>query len=151
MNLTIRIGHVWAFDDLPPNTIALDGAVTGPAVDAERRRFSFDHHAGCIRLVTSATCQQVLDALLLGLDPSDCAVLINDVDGDTVLAVWLLQHHALCRDAQALVRLRRLVAGVGATDAHGPAYPPADPELVEHCYQYVLEPVRDRRPKSCAA
>jgi hypothetical protein len=146
MNLTIRIGHVWTFDELPPNTIALDGAVNGPAIDAEHRRFSFDHHAGCFRLITSATCQQVLDAILLGLDPSDCTVLVNDIDGDTVLAVWLLQHYTSCRDPAALARLRSLVASVGATDAHGPAHPPVDPKAGEHYYQEILDPVRRNRP-----
>jgi hypothetical protein len=146
MELILRIGHVWSFDDLPPDTIALDGAVNGPAIDAERRRFSFDHHAGCIRLITSPTCQQVLDAILLGLDPSDCTVLVNDVDRDVVLAVWLLQHHALCRDPEALARVRPLVASVGGTDAHGPAYPPPDPALAEHFYQTVLAPVTRNRP-----
>lgn len=145
MDVVLRIGHVWTFDELAPCTIALDGAVNGPAFDAERRRFSFDHHDGCIRLVTTATCQQVFDALLLGLDPSDCTVLINAVDGDTVLSVWLLRHHVRWREAAAVASVRPLVGCVGAGDAHGPAYPIALPALVEHFRGHVLEPIRGPR------
>lgn len=146
METIVRIGHVWSFDELPDNTIALDGAVNGPAIDAERRRFSFDHHAGCIRLVTSATCQQVFDALLLGLDPSQCTLLLNDVDGDTTLSLWLLQRHDLWRERGAITRVWPLVAAVGASDAHGLVHPLAREPLATHFYVIIMEPVRNNRP-----
>src|SRR5581483_736444 len=91
VTLVLELGHEWTFDDLPPGSIALDGAVQGPRVDAAARRFSFDHHAGCVRLLTSATCRQVFDALLMGLDPAGMRVHVNDLDGDTVLSLWLLE------------------------------------------------------------
>jgi hypothetical protein len=140
MRVVIEPGREWRFEDLPPDTIALDGAVQGPRVDAAARRFSFDHHAGCIRLVTSATCQQVLDAIVLGLDPSGMDVLLNDLDGDSVLSVWLLENHARWRTAEALRSVRPLVACVAAIDAHGPAYPAPHAELAPTFYRDVMQP-----------
>lgn len=145
MNIQILRGGVLPFEELPPRCIALDGFCQGPAVDVESQRFSFDHHDGCVRLVTRATCQQVMDALLLGLDPTGCTVCINDVDGDTVLAVWLLQNPS--RVAEPAVRA--LVEMVGAIDAHGPAYPVSDPKLADAFFQGVMAPeVAVRRAKT---
>ena len=62
-------GTTVKFKDLPDNSIALDGYVQGPAIDAGRRRFSFDHHSECIRMVTAATCEQVWTALKAGERP----------------------------------------------------------------------------------
>lgn len=114
-------GQTLAFDSLAPNTIALDGTVQGPQIDATGRRFSFDHHAGCIRLVTLATCQQVATALTLGMVvDEETTILINDLDADTVLAVWLLLHPERVGEA----RVKELVERIGLTDAHGPICPP---------------------------
>ncbi len=128
MRLIVERGKVVPFEALPPKSIALDGYVQGPAVDAEHERYSFDHHGGgCVRFATSATCKQVLDALLLGLDPSDFAVYINDVDGDTALSVWLLQNPSRATEN----RVRRVVEAVAQADAHGPAYPVLEPDWLE--------------------
>ncbi|MFA5945578.1 MAG: hypothetical protein WC802_01550 [Patescibacteria group bacterium] len=114
-------GQVLAFEALASNAIALDGAVQGPAVDAAARRFSFDHHAGCVRLVTLATCQQVAVAIRLGLVVDDkTEVVINDLDADTVLAVWLLQNPERVGEP----RVVELVERIGLTDAHGPIFAP---------------------------
>ena len=89
-------GQVVDFGALAPNTIALDGAVQGPQIDAASRRFSFDHHAGCTRLVTLATCQQVALALELGLVVDEATeVVINDLDADTVVGVFINSFEAL--------------------------------------------------------
>jgi hypothetical protein len=118
-------------DELPPYSIALDGLVQGPALDLDGRRLSFDHHGDCVRLVTSATCRQVLDALLLGLDPGTYTVYINDIDADTALAVALLAHPEwVAPESPHALRVRALVETVGSRDAHGPAYPVADPALL---------------------
>lgn len=144
-NLTVIVerGRVIAFEELPANSIALDGYVQGPALDNVQRRYSFDHHAGCVRLVTKATCAQVLDALLLGLEPSGMQVFLNDIDGDTVLAVWLLSHPEMARQ----VTVRSLVDDVEHTDAHGPAYRPflKNPELCRQFYQGVMAPEHEAR------
>jgi hypothetical protein len=127
MQLVIERGATVPFVDLPPFSLALDGYVQGPAIDLEAQRFSFDHHDACIRMVTRATCQQVLDALLLGLNTEDFTVFLNDVDGDTALSVWLLRNQDRINDPE----IRLLVESVGGLDAHGPAYPVLRPELAE--------------------
>lgn len=146
MRTMMRFGHVWSADEMAPETIALDGAVAGPLIDPERRRFSFDHHQECLRMITSATCRQVLDATLLGLDPSAMTALVNDIDADTVLAVWLLRHHRRWRVAEKLRRVRPLVESIGAGDAHGPSFPVVDPELARHFHVQIMAPVRRARP-----
>ena len=90
MKIRFDKGQVVPFEELQENSIALDGYVQGPQIDPATRRFSFDHHAGCLRLVTKATCEQVREALALGLRVDDeTTVYVNDIDGDTVAAVWL--------------------------------------------------------------
>lgn len=122
MKLVVERGRTVPFEDLPPASLALDGYVQGPGIDLAWRRFSFDHHDRCLRLVTRATCQQVLDALLVGFQPDDLTVYVNDVDGDTALSLWLLRNPARAVEA----RIRLMVESVGGIDAHGPAYPPLD-------------------------
>lgn len=87
---------------------------------------NFDHHQGCIRSATSASCQQVLFALLSGL-PSYFTngglpmLVINDVDADTALSCALIALVA-SRGVGALTpRIAQLVQTVGAIDTHGPS------------------------------
>lgn len=119
MDLVIERGRIVAFEQLPPRSIALDGYVQGPAIDPEGERYSFDHHAGCVRHATRATCEQVRDALELGLDPAGFRVCINDVDLDTALSVWLLANPH--RVQEPLVH--ELVDAAGLLDSHAGAYP----------------------------
>lgn len=127
MDLIIERGATVPFEELPPRSLALDGYVQGPALDLVLQRFSFDHHDACVRMVTRATCQQVLDALLLGLDTTDFTIFLNDVDGDTALSVWLLRNPQRVTEPE----VRMLVESVGGLDAHGPAYPVLQPGLAE--------------------
>ena len=112
-------GRTWRLDELPPRSIALDGAVRGPAYDNVERRYSFDHHEGVIRHATRATCEQVCEALLVGFDPSGYRVYLNDLDGDTALSLWLLLHPERLR-GRGGARVRALVDRVGRVDALGP-------------------------------
>ncbi len=139
MLITVEKGKTIPFEELPPKSIALDGYVQGPAIDAESERFSFDHHDGCIRLVTSATCRQVLDALLLGLNPEEYTIFVNDVDEDTILSVWLLEN----RDRINEERVRWLVDRESEVDAHGVAYPTIDStdQLFARFSRSIMEPV----------
>ncbi len=131
LRVVVSPGRVVSLADLPRYSIALDGLVQGPQLDLDGRRLSFDHHGNCVRLVTSATCRQVLDALLLGLDPSSYTVYVNDIDADTALAVALLAHPEWVAPGSAHApRTRALVETIGSRDAHGPAYPVADPALL---------------------
>jgi hypothetical protein len=145
MQIHLKAGHEWRFEELPDDSIALDGAVQGPRLDPVTRRYSFDHHAGCLRLVTSATCRQVFDAILLGLEPEGMNVFVNDLDGDTVLSVWLLRHASRWRTAETARRVRPLVECVAAVDAHGPAYPVDDPAFSRTFYDEVLGPLNQER------
>ncbi|NTW50273.1 MAG: hypothetical protein HGB19_11205 [Chlorobiales bacterium] len=141
INLILSRGTTVDFTSLPPNSIALDGYVQGPAIDLRQNKFSFDHHAGCIRHVTSATCKQVLDALLLGFEPNGMKVYINDVDGDTALAVWLLLHPNKAQD----LNVRELVETVAAMDALGPAYPALNPQLGKMFHKGAMLAEREAR------
>lgn len=139
--VVIERGVVKEFEELPDNSIALDGYVQGPELDNERSRYSFDHHDKCIRLVTRATCQQVMDAILLGLDPRQLTVYVNDIDGDTVLALWLLSNPA--RATEPMVR--DLVESVGGIDAHGPAYLATNTNLASDFFKLAMKPEQDLR------
>jgi len=119
IKLEVERGKVVTLDQLPRRSIALDGYVQGPAIDAENERYSFDHHAGCVRHSTRSTAEQVRDAIVLGLDPSGFRVFVNDVDLDTGLSVWLLANpHRVLEEIVV-----DLVNAAGLLDAHSGAYP----------------------------
>jgi hypothetical protein len=134
MKLVIERGRVVPFEALPPRSIALDGYVQGPAIDAECERYSFDHHGGCVRHATRATCEQVRDAIVLGLDPAGFTVFCNDVDLDTALSLWLLANPH--RAAEELVG--QLVVSAGHLDAHSGAWPIG--EAMRHVVEWLSEP-----------
>ena len=129
MEIVIARGRIVPFAELPNRSIALDGYVLGPRIDAEHERYSFDHHGDCVRHATRSTAEQVHDAIALGLKPRELKVFLNDVDLDTALAVWLLRH--IDRAQEPLVN--RLVQCAGLLDAHAGAYPLAGdmPTIVE--------------------
>lgn len=142
MKIVVERGVTKHLNELPEKSIALDGYVQGPELDLEHSRISFDHHDKCIRTFTRATCQQVMDAILLGFNPEGYTVYVNDVDADTVLACWLLKNprQAVRRD------VRYIVEAVGAIDAHGPAYPLHEGDLTaEIFFEGVMAPEKDAR------
>ena len=105
--------------DMNKNSVYLDGVVRGPVVNNERRSYSFDHHDNCERFCTLATCQQVLVALQLGWDHRGLDIVINDLDADTILSVWLIKNPQLAKEE----RVVNFVNQVGFVDSHGPAIP----------------------------
>lgn len=119
VNLIIERGKVWNINDLPEKSIAIDGSVSGSFIDNDKKVYSFDHHGNCIRHSTSASCVQVLDAILLGFDPQDFNLYINDIDHDTVLASALLIKPEMANNSM----VQDTVRAVGLIDAHGPSYP----------------------------
>lgn len=141
MHVIVERGATKALADLPRKSIALDGYVQGPAIDAENQRYSFDHHGGCVRHVTRATCEQVRDALLLGLNPAGFTVYVNDVDGDTALSVWLLRNPKSAADPY----VDRLVRAVGAVDALGPAYPSKYPGSLRRFFGEAMQAEQEAR------
>lgn len=134
MEIVIERGRTVPFEELPAHSIALDGYVLGPRIDAEHERYSFDHHGDCVRHATRSTAEQVHDAIAMGLIPDGLSVWVNDVDLDTALAVWLLRHRE--RAQEPLVN--RLVLSAGLLDAHCGAYPLSGemPTIVE----WISEP-----------
>jgi hypothetical protein len=108
----------------PPGTIFLDGAAQGePFVDPQRGVYNLDHHEGCVRAFTLATCEQAMVLVRKGLDlrRRDWTIFANDVDLDVLLAIWVLLNHLRLasddpRPRAAVMPLLRLE---GAIDAHG--------------------------------
>ena len=96
-------------------SIYLDGAYRSPYINMSRRVVSFDHHEGCVRAFTMATCQQVRNNLELGfpLHLFD-RIVINDIDADTVLSCWLLLNPSRVKEPKVV----DLVEKVGWVDAH---------------------------------
>ncbi len=108
----------------PGGTIFLDGvAQCEPFMDHERQVYNLDHHEGCVRAFTLATCEQTLVMYMKGLDLQgrEWHIFANDPDLDTILAIWILLNHARIGrldDTQrrilfALVRYEGLVDALG--------------------------------------
>lgn len=118
MDIIIKRGEVVALDTLPPYSIALDGFVQGPAIDAINFRYSFDHHEGCFRYCTTSACVQSWTAILLGLDPDKYTIYANDVDSDVCAAIWCLKNPSRCKEPL----ISKLINAIGLADMHGGAF-----------------------------
>lgn len=108
----------------PKGTIFLDGAAQGePFMDASKGVYNLDHHEGCVRSFTLATCEQAMIVILKGLDLDDesWTVWANEPDFDTVLAIWLVLNHRRLDGDDPTVRRRMMpiVRLQGVIDAHG--------------------------------
>jgi hypothetical protein len=132
LSVVFEYGKTTLTEEMAANTVYIDGAVQGPSIDNERRSYSFDHHANCVRAFTLASCQQVAQALELGWDSRGLEVVVNDLDADTMVSVWLILHPERVRED----RVRELVNRVGFVDAHGPAIPGRLP----HPLHFALTP-----------
>jgi len=123
----LRLGETAAKRSLkryPRQTIFLDGAFGGaPFLDNKRRQYSLDHHAGVVRILTLATCEQAAAMVYHGLPlaEGEWLLVLNGLDLDSLLAVWILVNHAeLRRDGNRLLgRIMPLVRTEGVIDAHG--------------------------------
>jgi hypothetical protein len=107
-----------------PGSIFLDGAAqAGPFMDTKREVYNLDHHEGCIRPFTLATCEQAMVLVRTGLDlqKRDWTVYANDPDLDTILAIWVLLNHLRLNDPSgtAHARVMPLIRLQGVIDAHG--------------------------------
>ena len=127
VRVRIRQGHsvtAAAARSAAPGSIFLDGAAQGePFLDPKREVYNLDHHQGCVRAFTLATCEQAMVLLRRGLDlrQRDWTVHANDADLDTVLAIWVLLNHLRLKDerGEARARIMPLLRLEGAIDAHG--------------------------------
>ncbi len=110
--------------ELGERVILLDGAGRfGPTLDNAAKLYNLDHHEGCERLFTLATCEQALLLVHSGLKLSegDWTVYANEPDLDTVLAIWVLLNFARLRELSAESRdvLLPMLRLEGAIDANG--------------------------------
>lgn len=108
----------------PEGTIYLDGAAQGgPFLNTEKDLLNLDHHEGCVRAFTVATCEQAMILVRKGLDlqKRDWIIWANEPDMDTVLAIWILLNHMRLNDVDPEIRRRLmpLVRLEGMIDAHG--------------------------------
>lgn len=108
----------------PMRTIFLDGAFAGaPFYDNRRIHYSLDHHQGCVRPFTLATCEQAAVVLVQGipLEREEWRIVVNGTDLDAALAAWLLLNHAeLRRDGFKLLETTMpFVRTEGILDTHG--------------------------------
>jgi hypothetical protein len=109
---------------LGERVILLDGAGQfGPLVDDGCHLYNLDHHEGCVRAFTLATCEQALILVQKGLrlDKGDWTIYANEPDLDTVFAIWLLLNYRRVRDLRPDQRdvLLPLLRLEGAIDANG--------------------------------
>jgi len=145
----------------PPYSIALDGFVDDVSLfDATAPRANFDHHSlnkndstkrdfranRIDRLITRATCGQLLIAIRTGLlqcfrDEGGVHAELHVLDGDhDVCLSWHLVKHSETIEKEYNPRLNRLVTLEDTLDCFGGAYPlPIDlPDLQE--FAWVFEP-----------
>jgi len=119
----------------PPGTIFLDGvAQCEPFMDHERKVYNFDHHEGCVRAFTMATCEQALIMHMKGLDlrGQQWHIFANEPDLDTILAIWILLNHLRLEERDgiqrrtlfALVRLEGVIDALGLEMKELAALPP---------------------------
>lgn len=124
--------------------ILLDGAGQfSPLMDEEKQFYNLDHHQGCLRAFTLATCEQALIMVLKGLelDKGDWKVYANEPDLDTLFALWVLLNFKRLRHMtiEARDQIAPLIRLEGAIDANGF-------EIAEFCGlpQEFLEKTREK-------
>jgi hypothetical protein len=133
----------------PAGTIFLDGvAQCEPFMDHERQVYNLDHHEGCVRAFTLATCEQTLVMYMKGLDLQgrEWNIFANEPDLDTLLAIWILLNHARIgrqdttqrRILFALVRYEGVIDALGLELKELSALPP---ELIRKL-QRVIDHLR---------
>jgi membrane protease YdiL (CAAX protease family) len=141
----------------PAGSIFLDGAAQGePFLDPERAVYNLDHHEGCIRAFTLATCEQAMVLLRKRVDlrKRDWTLYANDADLDTVLAIWVLVNHLRLSGEESKTRaaIMPLLRLEGCIDALGLelqdlcALPPAAMDLARQQMNSLLE--RERKAKA---
>lgn len=139
-------------DTHPPYSIALDGYVHREpfmAVSAAGPYRNFNHHESVDRSCTSATCEQVRRAVLLGLydlfrdeHGPRATVWVNDCDQDVCTATWILFHPE--RAGEAWVRTLAYIEDLLDMSAGG--FPMPDERDLLGEVRWVFEPYTGQRP-----
>lgn len=127
--ITVRIDRDFSFSEaearrLGERTILLDGAGSfGPLVDDSAHLYNLDHHQGCLRSFTLATCEQALILVRKGLelDKGEWTIYANEPDLDSLFAIWVLLNYRRVRGftAESRDRIVPLLLLEGAIDANG--------------------------------
>ncbi len=125
----VRIDRKFSYSEseareLGERVILLDGAGRfGPMLDNTAKIYNLDHHEGCERLFTLATCEQAMLLVHSGLNLSegDWTIFANEPDLDTVLAIWVLLNYERVRTLSPAARdvLLPMLRLEGAIDANG--------------------------------
>lgn len=138
MDIVVQRGRVVELEELPEFSIALDGFVQGPKIDAENHRYSFDHHGGCFRYCTSSACMQAWTGIMLGLNPENYTVYANDVDADVCAAIWCLKNPGRCKEPL----VAKLIDAIGKSDMHGGAF---DVNGMKKTVEWICAPETDAK------
>lgn len=128
-NITVKIQRDFSVSlqeakKFPERSIFLDGAARGePFLDNARQIYNLDHHEGCERTFTLATCEQALILVRKGLNlrEKNWVIYANEPDLDTVFAIWILLNHNYLRDGNSkqyrkiipLIRLEGVIDALG--------------------------------------
>ena len=130
MNIELLSNPI-SFQDLPANSVALDGAVRGTHLDVATNRWSFDHHdTNQHSISTRSTALQVLLAIRAGLDVYQIEnVFVSSVDADSVIATGLVMKPELAKKDEVI----KLVAlHLDTVDSMGPAGALSNESLAFH-------------------
>lgn len=130
MNIELLLSPI-SFDDMPANSVALDGAVRGTHLDIKSNRWSFDHHASNQpSIATRSTALQVLLALRAGLDVSQIQnVFVSSVDADSVIATALVMRPELTENSEVI---ELITLHLDTVDSMGPSGALSDSNLSIH-------------------
>ena len=136
-----------------PNAIALDGRVIGPTLrDPELPAANFNHHEGVDRTSTSATCEQVLSEIRLGLFDSFkkdgkpyTRLFVEDCDEDVSTSVALFEMY--CEDQKLLdnSKVDQLVAIENHLDMSAGMYPIKHDLDTMAQIRWIYEPYQEAR------
>lgn len=124
-NIKINFLSGESLSQCPENAICIDGIYQGPMIDPYTNRYSFDHHHPSIpRHAMSSSSKQIFDARIVGWEPpkrqdNKIWVYINDIDLDSMLAIFLLTI-----PNNIVYASKEWVEVVNGADVFGPAYAP---------------------------
>jgi len=142
----------------PPGSIFLDGTAHGePFLCPERAIYNLDHHEGCVRAFTLATCEQAMVLLRKRLDlrRREWTIYANDADLDALLAIWVLVNHLrlvhqnpeLCARILPLLRLEGVIDALGRELQDLCALPQEQMAEARACMEKLL--ASERKLKGC--
>ncbi len=136
-----------------PYSIALDGYVAdGPCLDRQRKYVNFNHHEGCYRPATRATCAQTLIAVRTGLfkrllrkdNVPHALVWANDCDEDVCLA-WYILKNAHSTESLIHPMLNRLVDVADKMDTAGGMWHLSPDTPILRQLAWIMQPYRSFR------